>query len=347
MLTDIFANRYRNLPLWTAYTETEQRLLTQCFLVLSQDLVPYWTSDHRADENAAAEWRQINSLLSRELGVQSLSDTHYWVNSHIAGQRNAVSYNPMDIAKNFVLRVDQTVVDHPDLQIKNRISLIEIALRRFLAKTVELERQNPPPPSNETILGSVARTRSPFGRFAATQSRARIDQATAEVNERFRQANCPLVFNNGNIQVNLDQTVTEIVAQPFWRLLSDQRWSNVDLEMREAIDRRDSNSPDAAFHASKALESAIKVVSTERHWNRGTENGAAQYVDNLVSAANGRFIEVWQADALRQIFREVRNPLGHGAGSEPPVIPTSADTDWAISNCMTWIRWLVRRHEDR
>jgi hypothetical protein len=345
MLTDTFASRYRNLPLWTVYTDVETRLLTQCFQILSQDLIPYWNIDHRPNEVTSLEWREINRLLSRELGVQSLSETHYWVDGARAGQRNAVAYSPVDVAKNYVLKVDQTVVDQPDLQIKNRISLIEIALRRFLEQTIVLERQNPPASANETLLGSLSRTRSPAGRYSAIQHRSRIDQATNEVNARFRQANCPLVFNNGNIQVNLDETVTQVVAQPFWQLLSNPRWSNVDLEMRDAIDRRDSNSPDAAFHAAKALESAIKVISTERRWSRGNENGAAQYVDNLVSTTNGRFIEVWQSEALKQIFREVRNPLGHGAGSEPPIIPSSADTDWAISNCMTWIRWLIRRHE--
>ena len=30
MLTDIFARRYANYPIWTQYTENEPRLLQQC-----------------------------------------------------------------------------------------------------------------------------------------------------------------------------------------------------------------------------------------------------------------------------------------------------------------------------
>jgi hypothetical protein len=115
--------------------------------------------------------------------------------------------------------------------------------------------------------------------------------------------------------------------------------------MRDAVDRRDSNLSDAAFHATKSLESTVKVISAERGWTTGRESGAAAFIDNLVSQANGRFIEVWHADALKQIFREVRNPLGHGAGVAPSAAPTSADTNWAISICMAWIRWLVQRHQ--
>ena len=69
--------------------------------------------------------------------------------------------------------------------------------------------------------------------------------------------------------------------------------------MKEALDRRDSNDKDPAIFAAKALESAIKIVSDTKGWTRGTENGAAQYVDNLISKANGSYLAVWEGEMLK------------------------------------------------
>lgn len=43
--------------------------------------------------------------------------------------------------------------------------------------------------------------------------------------------------------------------------------------MKEALDRRDSNSKDPALFASKALESAIKIVSERMGLTKGNEKG--------------------------------------------------------------------------
>src|SRR3546814_3718178 len=48
------------------------------------------------------------------------------------------------------------------------------------------------------------------------------------------------------------------------------------------------------FHAVSALESVIKIICKEKGWARGTENGAAHFITNLVSKDNGRFIDVWE-----------------------------------------------------
>ncbi len=113
--------------------------------------------------------------------------------------------------------------------------------------------------------------------------------------------------------------------------------------MKEALDRRDSNDKDPAIFAAKALESAVKIISDSKGWTRNTEKGAAQYIDNLVSKANGRYLDVWEGDILKDYFRKVRNPVGHGPGSEPMPELTLEQTDWAIENAMSWVRALVRR----
>jgi hypothetical protein len=66
----------------------------------------------------------------------------------------------------------------------------------------------------------------------------------------------------------------------------------IDSDMKEAIDRRDTGSRDAAVYALKALESVLKIISDEKGWTRGNERGAANYIDNLVSSTNGRVIAI-------------------------------------------------------
>jgi hypothetical protein len=46
---------------------------------------------------------------------------------------------------------------------------------------------------------------------------------------------------------------------------------------------------------------------------------------------------------LMAYFVHVRNPHGRGAGSQPPPVLTSHQTEWAIETAMAWIKNLVRR----
>ncbi len=115
------------------------------------------------------------------------------------------------------------------------------------------------------------------------------------------------------------------------------------MDMKEAIHRRDTDSRDAAFYALKALESAIKVISDDRGWTKGSERGAANYVDNLVSSENGRFIDIWEADLLKKLFRDLRNPYGHGPGSSPQPSLTDQQERWVIENSIIWIKSLLSR----
>ena len=170
-----------------------------------------------------------------------------------------------------------------------------------------------------------------------------FENQVAELNERFRRARAPLTYHNGFIQVALDEAIEQHIAKPFWNLVADPIWKNVDIDMKEALDRRDANDKDPAIFAAKALESAIKIISDSKGWTRGTETGAAQYIDTLVSKANGGYLAAWEGEMLKDYFRKVRNPVGHGPGSEPMPVLTIAQTDWAIETAMSWVRTLVRR----
>ena len=130
------------------------------------------------------------------------------------------------------------------------------------------------------------------------------------------------------------------VEKPFWALVADPKWKNVDHDMKEAIDLRDTDGRDPALYAARALESAIKIISAEKNLTRGNEKGAHNYIDNL---RGGGLIEVWELEALKAFFTKVRNPLGHGPGEGEMPTLNAHQTNWAIENSMSWVKSLIRR----
>jgi hypothetical protein len=151
----------------------------------------------------------------------------------------------------------------------------------------------------------------------------------------------PLHYHNGYLQIVTDELTTREIEQPFWEAVKAPRWKNVVAEMAQAIDERDTGGSDPAFHAAKALESTIKIVSDERGWTNGKEKGAQNFIDNIVSKAG--LIANWEGDMLSKFFSNVRNPFSHGAGSAPMPKLSPEQTQWAIEFTMSWVKNLVRR----
>jgi hypothetical protein len=199
---------------------------------------------------------------------------------------------------------------------------------------------NPQPSEKLEALRSFAAD-SALSRFKREQTR--FTTCVVELNERLRHAGYPLNYHNGYLQFSDDKLIEAEVERHFWNLISDKIWENVDLDMKNSIDIRDSGGRDPAFFAARALESAIKIISSERGWTSGKEKGAYNYLDNLVSVSNGRFIEVWEAEQLKNFFKNVRNPLGHGPGEGKMPSLTVPQTNWAIAFSMIWIRSLISR----
>ena len=350
MLTDIFAYRYLDQPIWRAYAETEQRLLNQAIGVV-KDALPYWI-DGKEDEKAKLKWTSLHDRLAREIGVNELSQRYYsYTQKNMLNQDVPVSgwYTWDHVCTQFVTAKCPAGAD-ADRFIKDRVSFVELALRLRGEEVAAANANLPAALQSAALREATSRSGARIPGSAVDGVKAwngiinkTFQDQVEELKERFRRARAPLTYHNGFIQFALDQRIEQQIAKPFWDLVADAKWTNVDIDMKEALDRRDSNDKDPAIFAAKALESAIKIVSDEKGWTRGTENGAAQYVDNLVSKANGSFISPWEADMLKDYFRKVRNSLGHGPGSEPMPTLTLAQTDWAIESAMSWIRTLVRR----
>jgi hypothetical protein len=342
MLTDIFARRYEQPRMWETFYEEQRRLLVQGFQLLN-DVCPYYVS---GKENGKEFWTQIHDLLARELGLKELSP-QYWgyynpQNLWLSGQ-----YTTAQMCETWMLGPFDGKIS-ADRFIKERLSLVEIGFREhenFVAglnaqlaeriKSAELFDLLPKHPGRQTFSNTAGTIRA-----ANVSLNAKFQTAVNELNARFRQAGCQLHYHNGFIQISEDQTVAQEIETPFWKLVAEPKWHNVDHDMKEAIDLRDTGGRDPAFYSARSLESTIKIISDEKQLTKGKEKGAHNYIDNLRGA---KLIEVWEMEALKDFFTKVRNPFGHGPGAAPMPSLTDHQTDWAIENSMIWIKSLIRR----
>lgn len=349
MLTDIFADRYAKRVFWQAWTEADAKLLMQCYRIIAEQVMPCWV-DGKESPTAKVKWQSVHDRLSMELGLDQLAPRFYSYPTSMGGRSytQTVTKTMDSVCKEFVTA--EFVGASPDRFVKERLSFIELAFR---LQEEELAARDADLPARIAAADLEARIRShgpkiPGSRADAMRSHnqsqnASFRQSVHEFNERLRRAGTQLNYHNGFIQVASDEQIEVQIERPFWSAVNDPLWKNVDIDMKEALDRRDANDRDPAFYAARALESAIKIISDRKGWTHGGEKGAHNYIDNLGSAKNGTFINDWEREALKSFFTEVRNPLGHGPGGEnmPELMPTQ--TNWAIETCMSWVKALIQR----
>ena len=326
MLTDIFAQRYSSRVLWEAYTETGSKLLVQCFRIVAEQLIPYWI-DGKESVEAKTKWILLHDRLSMELGLDELAPRYYSYQTDWMGKPFTSSgfWTYDKVCKDFVC-AEFTGAVSPDRFMKERISFIELAFRLREEELIALSVD-------------ASKWRISFNESLNASFKASVD----ELNERFRRAGTQLNYHNGFIQVVTDSLVEQQIERAFWKVVADPLWKNVDIDMNEALDRRDANDRDPAFYAARALESAIKIISDQKGWTHGAERGAHNYIDNLCSEKNSEFIKGWERDVLKSFFTIIRNPFSHGPGSAEMPQLTLEQTNWAIETCMSWIKSLVQR----
>jgi predicted nucleic acid-binding protein len=179
--------------------------------------------------------------------------------------------------------------------------------------------------------------------YISTQNLMHWPAVEERIDRFLRAASIPLRYRNLQFQPLDDERLLTEVTEPFWRAVEDAHWKSVRADMEQAFRQRDGGGPNAALFAAKALESAIKIVSDDRGFTSGRERGAASFVDNLVSARNGRLIAPWEGDMMKRLFSDVRNPEAHGAGSSPQPELDVHQVAWVIEFCMISIKGLVAR----
>jgi hypothetical protein len=314
--------------------------------------MPYYVNGNES-EPAKLRWQTLHDRLSMELGVAELAPKYYsYQTMHMGKPHNmSGSWTVNQICKTF-MTAEYSGPIPADRFVKDRLSFVELAFRM---REEELAKINSDLPAH-IAAARLTDARVPPGRGMRIPG-SRVDGVQAynqtlnrefsqyvnELNERLRRAGTQLNYHNGFIQVATDQLVEDQIEHPFWELVSDPIWKNVDRDMKEALDLRDSNGRDPAWYAARALEGAIKIICERNGWATGKESGAQAYVDHLANAKNGPFVKAWEQDALRAFFKAIRNPLAHAAGSADMPELTTQQTDWAIENCMSWIRSLVLR----
>ncbi len=349
MLTEIFSTRYSSARIWDEFGERERRLLVQSFRLLVEQVCPYWV-DEKESAYGKSFWTDIHSKLSMELGLTSLSPLACSYNTEWMGKTHTVS-GVWTIDK-----VCETWMLHPfdgkvsaDQFIKERLSLVELGLRKrwedVSAENVSLAQRAQESRLRAARKGPRIKVPGDPAEWLIEDNRRKnqkFQEVAAEFNARLHQAQCNLNYHNGFIQRSDDALVGSIVEEPFWQLVAASKWKNVDLDIKEAIDRRDAGSRDPAFYAARALESTIKIISASRNLTTGKEKGAHNFIDNLASK-NSRIIAAWESETLKSFFTNVRNPLGHGPGEGDMILLDAHQTNWAIEFCMIWIKSLVCR----
>lgn len=346
MLIDIFSRRYEGVALDITDYSVTPKLLMQAYRILAEDAYPTYTGG-KVNEKNKAFWQSLHDQLSRELGIAELWQ-HYlsyatkWNGNDVS---QTYEYLPAERCKKWLF--DRTKL-YDERFLKEGLSLIELGFRRYEG---EIAAMNNAPLDDQwdNFLANRPRggVRLPGNRedgvlFVRKGRTDRFHLAVEELNARFRQAGLTLHYHNCFIQKSSDELSQAEIENPFWNLVSEERWRNVDLDMKEALDRRDSGGRDPAFYAARALESTIKIISDLKEFATGKEKGAHNFIDQLGSKKNA-LIEKWEADSLKAFFTSVRNPLGHGAGSAEMPKLSSEQTDWAIEFSMSWIKSLIRR----
>lgn len=343
MLTDIFANRYGARQIWTTFGDSERRLLIQSFQLISEEVAPYYASEGKPGNKPT--WESAVARLKRELGVNDLAPAGFF-HAGPTGNSTWIALDLHTVCKTFMCNQQPPSPEASDRHMKERLSLVELIFR---ARGFEIALTNARLPRD--IADAQARRQRRQGiviqgdpavglTMMNQQMNTQFELWVTEINERFRRAAAPLRLHNGYIQLALDETAESQISNPFWRAVAGDTWQNVRHDMSEAVDLRDTNGRDPAFYAARALESAIKIISDQQGWTKGTERGAFNFLDNL--GRNG-FITEWEKESLQTIFRSVRNPLSHGPGAGEMPNLTEHQTNWAIESCMSWVKSLVSR----
>ncbi len=344
MLVDIFARRYEGVEIRDNFEPRDSRVLIQTFRIISEDIFPYYIG-RTEDKRGVAFWTRLHGLLSRELGVQELSAQWFSYQATFNGNTSWQTHKHtlLKVCENWL---NLPVSGLPDVHIKERLSLIELGFRE---RENEIAAINAQPIPVFPVRASSSRSAMQLpgnAREGIIKARAKVSadfQVTVEeLNGRFRQAGYPLHYHNGYIQISTDDLVQKEIESPFWALIASPLWANVDTDMKDPLDLRDSDGRDPAFFAARALESTIKIISDRKGWTSGKEKGAHNYIDNIAANAN-QLITKWEGTALKDFFTHVRNPFGHGPGSGQMPNLARHQTEWAIEYCMSWIKNLIRR----
>ncbi|MHC2338076.1 MULTISPECIES: hypothetical protein [unclassified Bradyrhizobium] len=132
-----------------------------------------------------------------------------------------------------------------DTSLKVRLSLVELLFRSAEERARELSRAAP------EAITKVARAEQSIPAGPDGDALSRRDPTFAR-----------------------DELTKTRIADALLGVNARCKWADVDRELKEAIEHADVQHHDEAFHAAKALESTIKIISDDKGWSTGRERGA-------------------------------------------------------------------------
>ena len=331
--------------------QKETAFFVQAYKIVNEQIWKYYGHDQKVDERVKTIWTDIHDRMAMEIGVKELSPKYYSYQTEYLGKPYTNSgWNNMNSVVEQWLSFKFADGLDPDMFVKRRLSFVELAFRTreaqvtetnsdFPRRLAEAEMQDRMPRRPMTIPGSRSNSVRAINEGLNSTFIANVH----ELNTRLKHAGMPLNYHNGYLQITQDEQLQEQVEQPFWLLVRGAQWRNVNIDMAEAIDRRDTGGRDPSFYAAKALESTIKIVCDLKKWTSGNEKGVSDFLNHLESKVNGPFIEIWERQSMQRFYSDVRNDLGHGPGSKDMPNLTPQQIDQTIEFCMSWVKSLIKR----
>jgi len=257
MITDIFARRYADIQIRSQYCQDDLRFMTQASKMLMD---PLWLghASNKVSDTTEANLKGVHDTLAMELGRDFLSDRFWFHKYTMNGNEfsNAHTNSYASICKTFLIRVPSDL-SQSDVWVKERLSLVELAFRM---RALQIQQANAALPAIIAAADAEDSKPRPYGRgiripgqrsdgLRASNHRmnAAFEEQVSDLNERMRLALYKLTYHNGFIQLGEDGAIDAQIAKPFWALVANAKWANVDEQIKEAIDRRDNGDRTAAF----------------------------------------------------------------------------------------------------
>lgn len=349
-ITDVLFRRYKGVQIAEAVSGEDQTFFYQANKLMGDML---WLGNpepsNEMTDPSKRNLKVVHDKLAMESGVDHLSPRYFFYKAPNGGQSSWE--NKIDaIVANFMNEQFDAKKQVADSYIKLRLSFVELAFRIRGEQVRKAQADFPLTLAKARAADEAAKVRpgalQPTSALAnsVTAAHNKIVSGYAnlvnELNQRLSMANLNFVYSNGILHFTADELTEANVAKPFWQIVAQPLWASVEEQMQEAVDRRDKRDRTAAFHAVCALESCMKIVFKKLHSGEKMLFGH-NLIDKL--AKDERFLAKWEANILKQMFSDIRNPFAHGPGSDSVPELTIEQTDWTVETAMSWIKSLIRR----
>jgi Domain of unknown function (DUF7014) len=185
-------------------------------------------------------------------------------------------------------------------------------------------------------------------------SRMTVEQAVADVNERFKQHDLDYFLDPESLTIRaVDSEFLHVeVVTPALTLIRQSGFQGAESEFTRALEHhRHNRQEEAIADALKAFESSMKQICDERGWAYDPHKDTAKALIGIM--IHNELVPKWvveQFSHLRMVLETgtptARNKTaGHGAGSAPRTVPPYVAA-YALHTAGANIVFLIEAHKD-